>query len=561
MMTKGIAVGIISLFFVSLVFPVTNSSPTIQTDNDKMMEERFLVDREHNSENTPDEPLVFSSALQDVKEVSNDQIGMSDGPMDSQWPVMSHDVQHTGKSPYSTASTPLVEKWRFPGNGWIFGSPVIDKEGTVYFGADGFFAIHSNGTAKWIINDIFIDVFSAPAIDENGVIYVGLEDSPSYLIAFYSNGTEKWRYSSDWICSSPVIDENGDIYFGEYHGNLIALYPNGTLKWSSPNIYSVYSSPAISEDGTIICTSWYGNVYALYPDNGTIKWQFYAGGQIKANPSIADDGTIYVSSWDDYLYALYPNGTMKWRVNTYLGSANNPSIGPDGTIYIAHYDLYAVNPDGTVKWIFPLGEERHCTFSAPAVSADGIIYIGANIGDGVGGELIVVNPDGTERWRSGSICNEGITSSPAIAEDGTVYIGSLNDFEKYPGGFDSKGYLHAFGPGDVKKATMVEPENKKFYFFGIKLFPVIFKDMAIVIGKVTVSAEVTGLEELDHLSFLIDNNIQYNCTEPPFIWEMNKDYDRKHIAETHCLRITAFYKGGCESTESIIVGYIHFLRN
>ena len=172
-----------------------------------------------------------------------------------------------------------------------------------------------------------------------------------------------------------------------------------------------------------------------------------------------------------------------------------------------------------------------------------------------------MNPDGTERWRSGSICNEGIWSSPAIAKDGTVYVGSLNDFEEYPGGFVSRGYLHAFGSGLVKKASIVEPQNKKFYFFGIKLFPVLFKNMAIVIGNVTVRAQVTSLEELDHLGFLIDNTNQYNCTEPPFIWEMNKDYDKKHIVETHLLRITAFYKGGCESTESVIVGYIHFLRN
>jgi hypothetical protein len=217
-----------------------------------------------------------------------------------------------------------------------------------------------------------------------------------------------------------------------------------------------------------------------------------------------------------------------------------------------------VNPDGTVKWIFPLNS--NCDFSAPAISADGIIYLGGTIGDMVGGELIVVNPDGTERWRSGSICNVGIISSPAIAEDGTVYIGSLNDFEVYSGGFQSKGYLHAFGPGVVKKASLIEPVNKKFYFFGKKLFPVLFKNMAIVIGNVTVSAQVTGLEELDHLSFFIDENVQYNRTEPPFIWEMNKDYDKKHIAETHLLRVTAFYKGGCESTESVIVGYIHFVN-
>lgn len=228
MIKKGMAVGIIALFFVSLVFPVTNCSPLIRTDKNRIMNERFLVDREHNSENAPDEPTVFQSASKDLIKT---QVETISGPMDSQWPVMSHDVRHTGRSPYSTAASPLVEKWRFPGKRWIFCSPVIDNEGTVYFGADGFFAIHPNGTAKWVVDDTFIDVFSAPAIDKNGIIYVGLDDTPAYLIAFYPNGTEKWRYSSDLIVSSPVVDTEGIIYFGEYNGDLNAIYPNGTMKW------------------------------------------------------------------------------------------------------------------------------------------------------------------------------------------------------------------------------------------------------------------------------------------------------------------------------------------
>lgn len=535
------------------------------TENKKIsfnLNERFLVDREHNSVNAPDEPIVFPTAsrsLIDLRDLTKTQIMTGCGPMDLQWPVMSHDVRHTGRSSYNTASAPLVEKWRFPGKGWVYASPVIDKEGTVYFGADGFFAINPNGTAKWIVDDTFIYVFSAPAIDENGIIYVGLDDSPAYLIAFYPNGTEKWRYSSDYIFSSPVIDTAGIIYFGEYNGNLRALYPNGTLKWSTPNIYSVFSSPAIGEDGTIYCTSWSGGyVYAIYPNNGTVKWRFPVGGQMKANPSIAEDGTIYVSSWDDYLYALYPNGTMKWRVNTRYGSSNNPSIGPDGTIYIAHLDLYAINPDGTVKWIFPFGNERHCSFAAPAISADGIIYIGANIGDGIGGELIVVNPDGTERWRSGSICNEGIASSPAIGEDGTVYIGSLNNEEVHSGAVDSKGFLHAFGPGEIKQATMVQPIPGKCYLFGTEKFSTL-SGKTVILRNVTVRANVTNLDDLDHIGFFVDGNLQYDDTEAPYEWNMNTNYYWDILFEHHRIRVTAFYKGGCEWSDERFVTYIRLL--
>jgi hypothetical protein len=71
--------------------------------------------------------------------------------------------------------------------------------------------------------------------------------------------------------------------------------------------------------------------------------------------------------------------------------------------------------------------------SSPAISADGTIYVGVEIGNMDGGEIIAVNPDGTERWRKK--IGSWVDSSPCIAEDGTVYIGS-----------SGRGYLHAFGP-------------------------------------------------------------------------------------------------------------------
>jgi outer membrane protein assembly factor BamB len=549
---------IVGLFFI----PITSTTNAIMDQTTSLNNNvLFLYDKIHNSDNKDKGVEYFSRDPQKSSISVETQYETTYCSNESQWPVDSHDLHHTGRSPYSTINRPLVEKWRFPGDGWMYDSPVIDNNGTIYFGASKFFAVYSNGTVKWKTNNLMW-IQSDPAIDENGIIYIGTADNPKFLYAFYPNGTVKWRYPTSRIFSSPVVDSGGIIYFGEDNGNLLALYPNGTLKWSSPNIYSVYSSPAVGDDGTIYCTSWYGNVYALFPNNGTAKWQFSTGGQMKANPSIADDGTIYVSSWDDYLYALYPeNGTMKWKVNTKYGCSNNPSIGPDGTIYVAHVDLYAINPDGTVKWIFPLGYLRDCNFAAPAISADGIIYIGANIDfeHGVGGELIVVNPDGTERWRSGSICNEGIVSSPAIAEDGTVYIGSLNDEEVHSGAFTSKGFLHAFGPGEVKKATLDQPAPGQLYLFGTPTLPPIFKK-TYIIGNVTVRANATNLDELDHIGFFVDGNIQYNCTEPPFEWTMDKNYF-DGLIEYHRIRVTAFYKGGCEWSEQQSVTYIHFRRN
>jgi len=71
---------------------------------------------------------------------------------------------------------------------------------------------------------------------------------------------------------------------------------------------------------------------------------------------------------------------------------------------------------------------------------DGIIIFGTHIDPYYGGELIAVNPDGTERWRN-LLAHDWIESAPAIGEDGTIYVGSVND-GYHP---TSWGYLHAVG--------------------------------------------------------------------------------------------------------------------
>ena len=229
---------------------------------------------------------------------------------------------------------------------------------------------------------------------------------------------------------------------GDYR--FYALYPNGTIKWGYPATY-IRSSPVIADDGTIIFADRYNwDIIALYP-NGTLRWRFRTGDDVKSPPSIGEDGTIYFGSFDDHLYALYPNGTLKWKIGTNWGTSANPSIAEDGTVYVGTDKLYAINPDGSIKWTFDLGPERKIGFSSPAVSADGTVYVGVTIGETSGGELIAVNSDGTEKWRSNIISNEWIDSSPCINEDGTVYIGSWWDVEFEPGKWTSWGYLHAFG--------------------------------------------------------------------------------------------------------------------
>jgi len=408
-MKKGISTVIIALFIVSAVSPMV-----IGYESDAV--------KEINVEIKP-ESIVAS------------------GPMDSPWSMHCHDTRHTGRSEYSTANVTGLEKWRFRAD-LVESGIVIDNDGILYFGdKDSYlYALYSNGTLKWKY-ELDMWIFSTPALADDGTIYaISFYDTLYALNS--SNGKLKWKFNADkYIVSSPAIADDGTIYFGT-QGNsstgqrIYAVYPNGTMKWQYKTGYFIHSAPAIGDDGTIYIGSIDKYLYAMYP-NGTLRWRFNTGGHVYGSPSIADDGTVYIAPGGDYLYALYPNnGTLKWKFQMRIWGGNNPSIAEDGTIYVGCDKLYAVYPNGTMKWDFNLGEGRLIVKSGPAISADGTIYVGATINSYEGGEIIAVNPDGTERWRK-KLSDEWIRSSPCIAEDGTVYIGSSSSFG---------GYLHAFGP-------------------------------------------------------------------------------------------------------------------
>jgi outer membrane protein assembly factor BamB len=368
-------------------------------------------------------------------------------PMDSAWPMYCHDVKHTGRSPYSTVNTSSVEKWIYKISFSFIGGPVVDDEGTIYFGTHDLLAIYPNGTLKWSFDTDGWCERTCPAIDKNGTIYIGtVSPDEKYLYAINPDGTMKWRYGVSGVYSSPAIANDGIIIFTDTDNCYIkALYPNGTLKWSYKTGHVVYSSPAIGDDGTVYCGSHDTYLYALYPNNGTLKWRYKTGNWVRVSPCIADDGTIYVVSLDNYLHAVYSNGTMKWKTN--VGAGTSPTINQDGTIYAGYTKLHAIDPtDGSIKWIFDVqGKIRGAT---PCNSIDGTIYLGNSDGS----DIVAVNPNGTEKWRV-SIGGD-VESAPAIGEDGTVYIGDGRD----------DGFLHAFGTLDnypPSAPTISGPTNGK----------------------------------------------------------------------------------------------------
>ena len=167
------------------------------------------------------------------------------------------------------------------------------------------------------------------------------------------------------------------------------------------------------------------------PEEPFLKWpdpgfsMFYLAG---APPTIARDGTIYVTQLSGadhpgHLYAINPDGTQKWVVDLTTTGANSPpkpALAADGTVYIIDHGenrLLALDPDnGRRKW--QSDELGPYSFGVAVIGDDGTIYTSA------GSTLYAFDPtNGRTRWQTSE---EGF-SSPFLVlspDSGTLYLKS-----------------------------------------------------------------------------------------------------------------------------------------
>jgi outer membrane protein assembly factor BamB len=151
--------------------------------------------------------------------------------------------------------------------------------------------------------------------------------------------------------------------------------------------------------------------------------------------TIGVDGTIYVPTRDT-LHALAPGGQRRWSVRSGAEIHSAPAIAADGTLYIgtggARGSLMAIDRSGAVRWNLNTG----WIFSAPAVGPDGTIYAAS-----VDSTLYAVDPAGQKKWQ---FRGQGLffLSSPAIAWDGTILVGGHED-----------GRLYAVSPDGAERWT------------------------------------------------------------------------------------------------------------
>jgi outer membrane protein assembly factor BamB len=312
------------------------------------------------------------------------------------------------------------------------------------------------------------DFQSSGVVGADGTFFIA--DFPGVLFALKDSPTARdqlalvWKFhppAASSLHATPALSADGKtIYLGFSAGgfsgqgsatlyalNAASSGPQPETLWTvDMGATRVMASPTVGPDGTVYVGTAGGQLFAVTSD-GKVKWTAQTGPTIKSAPALASDGTVYLPTSDGNIYAVDQQGQVAWSFNfgehlgptplvtsqqqgpggggggaSGIGSGASPTIGSDGTIFIGanNSNMYAIAPDGNLKWLFEAERELAGIWTTPALSADGkTIYFGAN----KGGVYAVNTADGSKRWQLdvyGSIYASSVLDSRGVLYTGTT---------------------------------------------------------------------------------------------------------------------------------------------
>jgi len=179
------------------------------------------------------------------------------------------------------------------------------------------------------------------------------------------------------------------------------LLTTGELIWSVPPVHEATGYGAIEWGLSVgpqgqIYTNEGWKAHRAHSHDGDLLWQLGAPYEPSTGSSIGADGTLYCGSYHGLL-AVNPDGSIKWvfKEDTYFNGVR-PLIGVDGTIYARavkeYLTLYAISSEGQEIWSTAVDRPAYCVTASPDGS---VLYA-----QGDGGHLLALNAaTGAELWR------------------------------------------------------------------------------------------------------------------------------------------------------------------
>lgn len=349
---------------------------------------------------------------------------------DAPWPQFSSHSRYGWRSaPLSSICTSrtggnLIASALLPGQ--TDSSPAVSRDGVVYISTrdGGLVALDSlsaNFTTLWTFqNPAYIFCSSPAAIDVSGLVFTGCGDNTLYAL-FASNGTVAWTYRMAGTVNAPVaIGADGTLFVGSLGGDFIAFEAaTGAAKWQRA-LSSVWYSAAIGSNGVVYVADSNLGLLALDQATGSTLWQNAIQNESAfASPAIAPNGYVVWGTHEGTVVASDPlTGLTKWTLRT--GSdMTSFAVTPLGLVVFGDVGGAVRGVDsrtGTGVWLTFVGDEVQ---SAPALGADGTVYVGSNSGK----LYALCGWTGKAKWAFQT--DSPITScAPAIGKHGEVYVAS-----------------------------------------------------------------------------------------------------------------------------------------
>ena len=152
-----------------------------------------------------------------------------------------------------------------------------------------------------------------------------------------------------------------------------------------------------------------GTTVFAQAEAGDVLWKFDLANVSGAFVTVDENGTIYTAD-KDRLWAINPDGTVKWGFDDAGGAGGLPVAGggqpvdllPDGRLVVAAgHTIWTLDPDdGSVLWSFSWdGGFNNQIDNGPGVGPDGNIYATTAVNDGLGLGAFSLTGDGELRWQ------------------------------------------------------------------------------------------------------------------------------------------------------------------
>ncbi|MDH3524998.1 MAG: PQQ-binding-like beta-propeller repeat protein [Acidobacteriota bacterium] len=247
----------------------------------------------------------------------------------------------------------------------------VAPDGTIYANNnDRLLALDPDGNVLWDLPNIGQDYARPINVAADGTIYAGGLGT-GQVTALNPDGSLLWAYtpaSGSGLLAGPSLGPDGALYAIANNLGTYSLDADGNLRWIGEyEISTSYNNAPLRFDAErffagIDHSGAFPSLHVYGLADGLEIWgSGSAGIPWGGYPTLGAAGEVLGRRWPTWIQSLAPaDGEVQW-FSHHPGNPQSltwPAVAPDGAVYsgdIFGMELWAVEPDGTTRWV--LGEE------------------------------------------------------------------------------------------------------------------------------------------------------------------------------------------------------------